>query len=437
MHPRRQWDLLLAPVCKYCRRRFIKSTSHYRSHVRHHELIIKPYWYKNPKLPPKAGHVNLKQSKHQHGQNPIEVNYNKPNLKRRQHKGQVQQEDSQLTTDFLQNDDNQQSGDKHVCRYCRKLFGTVSNRIAHEMKQNLNNVYKCELCGLKFYEFCTMMQHQHDQVAHGETRKRHVKFKPLFYRSQHEVTHREETLRSCSYCDKIFSQIKTLKLHKMTHMKLKPHKCRYFTKSFNQLSTKKNHEMIHTGKKPYKCIYCSKSFGQAGHKKRHEMFHTGEKPHKCRYCFTRFTSKSDVKQHEITHTGEKPHKCYCDKVFNNSSSKKRHEMVHRIDKPYRCSYCNRSFSSVSDKTRHEMIHTGEKPYKCCYCKKSFSRVSTKKQHELIHTGEKRLKPHICSICNKSFFTVSLLKQHKITHTDQKPFECSYCKKAFKCLRYET
>ena len=59
MRPKRQWDLLLDPVCKYCKRRFIENIPRYKSHLRNHELSIKPYWYDNPTLKPKAGCLEL------------------------------------------------------------------------------------------------------------------------------------------------------------------------------------------------------------------------------------------------------------------------------------------------------------------------------------------------------------------------------------------
>ena len=409
------------------------------SHKNSHELSIRPYWYTNSQLPPKAG--CLRQRGHCRGDRNItlaeedmmkeeidtdhewnistssELSSSLPNVLM-EVTGELSRGNESIKQSYfcmIWNHENKameftsssvnkvpfenpthmnskNTGEllteKRECEYCHKVFDSV------RMNQKQNMTYQCETC----------------YISSIITRERKNITK------EHSKVDLKKDRWKCIYCNKSLGTKRSKIRHEMRHTKEKPQKCSYCVKSFTTISERRAHETTHTGVKPHKCKYCVKSFRLPAQKKTHEMIHTGEKPHQCSYCAKAFRTKAERKQHEMIHTDEKPHQCrYCVKVFRNTSARKRHEMTHTREKPHQCSYCVKTFKAIDDKKRHEMIHTGEKPHKCKYCVKSFSRLSYKKLHEMKHTGE---KPHQCSSCVKAFRTKAEKKRHEMIHAGE-------------------
>ena len=275
--PKRQWDLLVDPVCKYCQRRFINNLPRYRSHIRNHELNIKPYWYANPNLPPKAKCVEFKTFKQRKQCKLMSVQKNTSTEVKKQ-------QDKPKSIDTTKGRSEVQLKEPGVsamqCKFCHKHFSTVKTKTAHERKHRTKKSYACKVCGQQF-------QHKSVLISH---------------KVKHKTTEGKFT---STFCDEQSVAVSAKIVHEMSHTGGKLHKCSYCSKSFLQSSSKKNHEMTHTGEKPHTCNFCSKSFSQLGTKKRHEMTHTGEKSHKCSFCSKYFIQLYVKKQHEMTHTGEK------------------------------------------------------------------------------------------------------------------------------------
>ena len=243
--------------CKYCKR-FIHDHLQYIKHVSRHEIHIRPYWYKNSQLPPKARSVQIRSLNHRG--NKLLKGYvmnlgNKEEMKSKKH-----------------------STDGHYkSKFCNESFRVKQTQSVHEMTR-----YQCNDCVKSF------------------TR--------LSEKKQHEImTHKKEKLHQCSYCVNSFTSLANKKQHELTHTGEKPHQCGYCVKSFTYISTNKQHELTHTGEKSHQCSYCVKVCRSLSSKKQHELTHTGEKPHRCGYCVKSFTRISTKKLHEMTHTGEKPH----------------------------------------------------------------------------------------------------------------------------------
>ena len=69
----------------------------------------------------------------------------------------------------------------------------------------------------------------------------------------------------------------------MTYTKKEYFQCNECNKLFTEIRTLKKHMSIHTGEKPYTCSICKKSFAHNSSLKRHFRLHTGEKS----YIYTR------------------------------------------------------------------------------------------------------------------------------------------------------
>ncbi|XP_072036288.1 uncharacterized protein [Amphiura filiformis] len=369
---KQQWNLSIHPVCKYCQMKFHPGDiPRYFSHLRHHEMKIKPYWYTNPNMPPKAGcsrvYQNIKESQKTGDQDPLEET------------GFINLQQESMTD----SDDHQE----------RKLTEVYQDQCDFDTSKLQVTAYKlqnktmpvCKYCNKQFLHLA--VKRKHESMKHKA--ENHLKI--LVDSENHSKTGNEKLMSSnisgkykCGYCSKTFTYLSSKKQHELHHTGEKSHKCSYCNKAFSLLCNKKSHELIHTGEKPYNCGYCPKTFAQMGQRKQHELIHTGEAPHICSYCHRGFTQAHTKNRHEMTHTGEKPYKCtYCNKTFATPGSKTQHELIH-MEKPHKCSYCNKSFTYAHVLKTHKMTHTGEKPHKCSYCNKGFTQANNRNRHEMTH-----------------------------------------------------
>ena len=425
-------------VCRYCKHRFYPPLLRYLSHLNNHEKHIKPYWYTNQTLAPKARCVELDSEWRRY--TPAERPYS-----------HHQSDNDDILDDDINADkytDKLQNNMGHMCLYCDKLFSCNADKIAH-------------------------------QRAHHDGQ---------------DKPHR------CQYCGKGLAHRATRLVHERTHTGEKPFKCQYCAKCFNQSGTKNKHEMIHRGERPHKCQYCEKRFVTKGNRNKHQETHTnnnprkrrgkhtGEKQHQCQYCQKRFVTigfrnrhekthfkKQDTKSNnlqKITQTEQKPdeihrieynetsdimvdspeaeHKnidrtehgdviVYTDMEMHATENDMNHNMTNEAttvstttadnkQPPYHCRYCHQVLPPELDKQTHESTHKGElKPYQCRFCRKLFRYFQQRKSHEMIHTGE---KPHECKFCKKAFRMISCRNTHERIHTGEKPFPCRYCDKRF-------
>ncbi|XP_072035500.1 uncharacterized protein [Amphiura filiformis] len=162
--------------CKYCGFN-AESASRFISHIRHHELRIKPYWYTNPHLKPKAG---CSQMNHRNGQKSGNGSNRKAppqNRKRKQVPGKLR-----VKMKFTKTAKGKR---KLKCNFCDKPFRFLSKK------------------------------------------------------KTHEKTHTGERPYACSYCNKSYTTVQSRREHEWTHTGYKPYKCSYCEKYFRAKSLRK------------------------------------------------------------------------------------------------------------------------------------------------------------------------------------------------------
>ncbi|XP_072019375.1 uncharacterized protein [Amphiura filiformis] len=437
----REWDYLMPHVCKYCRR-FYNDVFRYLSHIRHHEMKIRPYWYDYkstvmcepfPMIQKNKRSANKSQKLLERKRKLWQENRNKDGNACTQKKHQVAQKTytrkrKSVRVNVLRR--------KMVMRCNKELQSKTGKKrhvsYAQQICQQVSPSSSCKKVSksCSFSKKSSTSQGSCCSTDEGiETQKTcrfcAKSFSTSSYAKQHEKLHTKEGLFKCQFCEKGFTSASSLKTHESIHTKEKSFICSCCSKGFTRLGDLKAHELIHTGEKPFICKVCSKGFTRSGDLKNHERIHTGEKPFICKVCNK---SVTNLKSHERIHTAEKPFICkVCSKCFKRSGELKAHERIHTGEKPFKCQVCSKGFTRSGDLKSHEHIHTGEKPFICKVCSKCFTQSVDLKRHERLHTGK---KPFICKVCNKG---VTNLKSHELIHTGEKPFICKICSKCFKRL----
>ncbi|GAB1603198.1 zinc finger 236-like [Argonauta hians] len=148
--------------------------------------------------------------------------------------------------------------------------------------------------------------------------------------------------------------------------------CTVCQRVFTNLTTLKKHLKTHTGERPFECEVCHKCFQEPSHLTRHKRIHSGEKPFKCKVCEKAFSQSYTLTRHMRTHSGERPFKCeVCSKAFSQSYTLTVHRRTHSTDRPYECEICHSKFFEASHLTRHFRTHIGEQHFTCELCHKHF------------------------------------------------------------------
>jgi len=175
----------------------------------------------------------------------------------------------------------------------------------------------------------------------------------------------------CEICDKFFTK-KGMKLHMTRYHKEGNGPAKKIKKD-----KRKNPPL----KKLFTCSYCQKKFSHLASMKVHEKVHLGGKPHQCDMCDAKFSNKFDLFAHEKTHSALRPHKCdECTESFKTADSLRYHKIIHVESKPNICRFCKKCFKNKNQLDLHERVHTGEKPFKCTQCEHCFETASKLTRH---------------------------------------------------------
>ncbi|KAL2803969.1 zinc finger protein 445 isoform 2 [Daubentonia madagascariensis] len=187
-----------------------------------------------------------------------------------------------------------------------------------------------------------------------------------------------------------------------------------------------------------------------------QRIHTGLKGNKKDVCGKDCSLSSHPQDGQSLPTVGASYKCSdCGRIFSHSSHLAHHQRLHTQEKAFKCRVCGKAFRWSSNCVRHEKIHTGVKPYKCGLCEKAFRRMSAYRLHQETHAKQKFLESnkygevltyssgfdHLrdrsgkklfdCSQCRKSFRCKAYVLEHQRIHTQEKPYKCTKCRKTFR------
>lgn len=244
------------------------------------------------------------------------------------------------------------------------------------------------------------------------------------------------TRYECSFCDKSYSLLSTLRRHENVHTGKRQFICKICGKMFKKSSCLSQHERTHLNDFPYKCSYCGKGFKQTIRLIEHRRIHTGEKPFQCNHCMMRFRLKSLLKEHiDKCNTNRTPRqeiRCeYCDRLFSSKQLFVKHAMeLHLQHMPTdgKCRFCDMKLKSIAILLEHEFRHRQPGVIECKQCGRIFKQRSNLRRHQQLHTVN--AMPHKCDLCEKSFSQLSTMKVHRRVHTEEKPYKCELCLKGF-------
>ncbi|KAF2905142.1 hypothetical protein ILUMI_01032 [Ignelater luminosus] len=234
---------------------------------------------------------------------------------------------------------------KGYCRHCGKMYSNIRWLLKHEEQHvqkigktetKSKNSFKCSCCKIGFETRDECKAHQ--QTAHAD-------------------------ILTCHDCDKVFSNVDSLRSHQNIFHKGVPKKiylyiCDKCGMQFRQKAFLTHHEQNNCGSEPiYKCHICGKGFSSVYTRRSHLRIHDPKKRFLCKFCGKNFRWKGQLKIHERSHTGEKPFKClYCPKAFAYRESLLTHSTIHTGIKPHLCQACGSRFSCIGNLIKHRGTH---------------------------------------------------------------------------------
>ncbi|KAK5639820.1 hypothetical protein RI129_010631 [Pyrocoelia pectoralis] len=225
----------------------------------------------------------------------------------------------------------------------------------------------------------------------------------------------------CQYCNKRYTNVRLLFRHEKGHEKLaqiSSYKCSCCKGTFETREACRQHQQnVHAD--ILGCQDCDKIFSNVDSLRSHiRIFHKGV-PKKvyvyvCDKCGVQFRQKILLHQHEKNNCERGPmYECeICGKSFHSVHTRKSHLRIHDPKKKFLCKFCGKNFRWKGQLKVHERSHTGEKPFKCLYCPKAFGYRESLITHTSLHTG---IKPHLCRACGSRFSCIGNLIKHRTTH----------------------
>ncbi|XP_050676696.1 zinc finger protein 57-like isoform X19 [Leptidea sinapis] len=176
---------------------------------------------------------------------------------------------------------------EHRCKFCPKIFETLSKRQNHERSYHLcvDRLNKCWHCDERFSS--NFRKQMHMLEVHGI-----------------QQPAKEKVL--CKICNKHYPNKNLYNKHiRRVHLGEKNHKCKFCEKEFFVAKGLNDHLVSHTGEKKFQCYYCMKAFGRKSTLREHIRIHVNDKRFSCADCGQRFTQKCSWRSHMLSKHGER------------------------------------------------------------------------------------------------------------------------------------
>ncbi|XP_055612796.1 zinc finger protein 82 homolog [Uranotaenia lowii] len=156
---------------------------------------------------------------------------------------------------------------------------------------------------------------------------------------------------TCTFCDRVFANIRYLRRHENIHTKKRQYSCKYCERVFHSWTTWKDHEILHIQKGKHKCSECGNEYARKARLTDHyRSKHLGLCKYRCKQCdFVTHVKKRLFLHVRCKHTDLRPFGCpFCENKTNNESNNHSHFQRHKRNGEasvyqIKCAYCSELF----------------------------------------------------------------------------------------------
>ncbi|KAG4075877.1 hypothetical protein HA402_003703 [Bradysia odoriphaga] len=304
-----------------------------------------------------------------------------------------------------------------TCKLCdERTFSTLGLLYRHQRQMHPGmKWYSCDICGAEFSHKVSMCAHMKDR--HSNSGKKHqCQFcARLFYSDRemksHESVHLNARSYVCNLCGKGFNTKKCLN----KHLDGKQHNNDKKPKKFDR-NKRKQKSSVEKG--IYRCEICKPSIVFTSREDRAHHKNLMHKVHECDICKNSFLTLESLDRHKLLHSGKpRPYICsVCNASFSQSSHLSSHfKCKHTDEKRFQCSFCDKMFVENFGLTAHiNLVHSKQNRTKCNECEKDFAAPKYLQLHILDkHSNE--CSPYDCKICGKRNLNALSLERHRRKH----------------------
>ena len=266
--------------------------------------------------------------------------------------------------------------------------------------------------------------------------------------SDQSDTNCEVTKLQCEFCEKTFTNEKTMEKHvTKCPNKLKCHLC---IKEFASIEHLKRHfAIVHQQENVSFCDNCFKTFEDEDkfefHIKWNLCDNRMKEPTKKKIKKTKVrnispkkeSAKSQILNH---HETKSMYVCEtCCQVFQTQDELKEHDEInHQVALNFSCELCEKKFKNRTRLSEH--MKTDHPQKSCSECDKKFGTLIELRHHRKIFHGinSKTIMPteNVCEECGKVFSGQGPLKKHRDTiHVPDQKLPCDKCGQTFKNKLY--
>ncbi|XP_065091101.1 zinc finger protein 260-like [Ochlerotatus camptorhynchus] len=239
------------------------------------------------------------------------------------------------------------------------------------MRQHLNPE-KCAYCDKRFSDKRSLAQHVQTYHMDGDAQCQSTcEYCGEVYASKASLLHHMKlhtTAASCEICGKVFKERRKLRLHiQRKHEKLKKHECSICNKKLASLDSVQMHIKTYHSNQVFKCSYCPKTYGSESSHRSHEKKHIENPEYVVKKDWTEYYSIVEGQEEK---QGAKKKKCHlCGTVttamfFHLSSA--------HFPTEYRCTICGDIFKRKQTYDIHVLEHEYGKAHQCPICERKFS-----------------------------------------------------------------